>query len=110
MGKKLNCSLLERNRNLLKKKQKLREKRQLLRLKNKLKSAVFNGNKKIMEKESSKKISEIEDAALLAREKSRAEAEFYKMELQAKSNKLIFTKEYLEFHRYKAIASNNKIY
>ncbi|KAH9503997.1 Erlin-1 [Bulinus truncatus] len=65
---------------------------------------------KIMEKESEKKMSEIEDATHLAKERAKADADFYKAEKEALSNKLKLTKEYLEMLRYQAIGSNTKIY
>ncbi|XP_065525842.1 LOW QUALITY PROTEIN: erlin-1 [Lathamus discolor] len=65
---------------------------------------------KIMEKETEKRISEIEDAAFLAREKAKADAEFYAAWKLADSNKLKLTPEYLELMKYEAIAANSKLY
>ncbi|KAM5244288.1 erlin-1 isoform 1-T1 [Hipposideros larvatus] len=65
---------------------------------------------KVMEKETEKRISEIEDAAFLAREKAKADAEYYAAHKHATSNKHKLTPEYLELQRYQAIASNSKIY
>ncbi|XP_036294706.1 erlin-1 isoform X2 [Pipistrellus kuhlii] len=65
---------------------------------------------KVMEKETEKRISEIEDAAFLAREKAKADAEYYAAHKYATSNKHKLTPEYLELRRYQAIASNSKIY
>jgi len=65
---------------------------------------------KIVEKESLQKMSKIEDETNMARKKSHADAEYYVMERQAESNKLLLTHEYLELKRLEAIANNNKIY
>ncbi|CAH1795154.1 unnamed protein product [Owenia fusiformis] len=65
---------------------------------------------KIMEKESQKKISEIEDSTSLAKIKSKADADFYSVQKQAESNKLLLTSEYLEMKKYQALAGNSKIY
>ncbi|XP_057268328.1 LOW QUALITY PROTEIN: erlin-1 [Pezoporus wallicus] len=65
---------------------------------------------KIMEKETEKRIFEIEDAAFLAREKAKADAEFYAAWKLADSNKLKLTPEYLELMKYEAIAANSKLY
>ncbi|XP_059143875.1 erlin-1-like [Physella acuta] len=65
---------------------------------------------KIMEKESEKKMSEIEDATHLAKEKAKADADYYKAERESLANKAKLTKEYLEMLRYQAIGSNTKIY
>jgi len=72
--------------------------------------ATIQYQQKIMEKESLKKISEIEDATHLAKQRARADAEYYTESKQAESNKIKLSPEYLEFMRIKAIASNNKIY
>ncbi|CAG5117784.1 unnamed protein product [Candidula unifasciata] len=65
---------------------------------------------KIMEKESEKTMSHIEDDTHLAKEKAKADAEFYRAEREALSNKVKLTKEYLEMLKYQAISSNTKIY
>ncbi|XP_069069902.1 erlin-2 [Pleurodeles waltl] len=65
---------------------------------------------KVMEKETEKRISEIEDSAFLAREKAKADAEFYTAHQTAEANKLKLTPQYLQLMKYKAIASNSKIY
>nr|XP_055055634.1 erlin-2 isoform X1 [Misgurnus anguillicaudatus] len=65
---------------------------------------------KVMEKETEKKISEIEDSAFLARQKAKADAEFYTAQRSAEANKLTLTPEYLQLMKFKAIATNSKIY
>merc|ERR1712142_1186181 len=65
---------------------------------------------KIMEKESMQKMSKIEDETHLARKRAHADAEFYSIQKEAESNKLLLTAEYLELKRLQAIASNNKIF
>ncbi|KAM9618106.1 erlin-1 isoform 1-T1 [Trichechus inunguis] len=72
--------------------------------------AKIRFQQKVMEKETEKRISEIEDAAFLAREKAKADAEFYAAHKYATSNKHKLTPEYLELKKYQAIASNSKIY
>ncbi|XP_013772493.1 erlin-1-like [Limulus polyphemus] len=67
-------------------------------------------DQKITEKESLRKMSEIEDRMYLAREKIRSEAEFFSKKQVAESNKLLLTPEYLELKKYEAIAQNNKVY
>ncbi|XP_058292080.1 erlin-1 isoform X1 [Hylobates moloch] len=54
--------------------------------------AKIRFQQKVMEKETEKRISEIEDAAFLAREKAKADAEYYAAHKYATSNKL--AKEY----------------
>lgn len=65
---------------------------------------------KIMEKDSLKQMSEIEDATNLARKKSVADSEFYAAQRQSESNKMKLTKEYLEMVRYQSIMHNVKLY
>lgn len=64
----------------------------------------------ILEKESLQKMETINDEVHLAKEKSRADAEFYKIQKQAESNRLLLTKEYLDVKRIDAMAVNNKVY
>merc|ERR1712137_624413 len=63
-----------------------------------------------MEKESIKTMSIIEDEIITNRHKSRADADFYSLQRQAESNKLLLTPEYLELKRYEAVAGNAKLY
>merc|ERR1719452_425187 len=56
----------------------------------------------ILEKESLQKMETINDEVHLAKEKSRADAEFYKIQKQAESNMLLLTKEYLDVKRIEA--------
>ncbi|XP_060712503.1 erlin-2-B-like [Hemiscyllium ocellatum] len=64
----------------------------------------------IMEKETEKRISEIEDGVFVAREKARADADFYTAQRVAEANRLKLSPEYLQLLKYRAIASNSKIY
>ncbi|XP_026968113.1 erlin-1 isoform X1 [Sagmatias obliquidens] len=61
--------------------------------------AKIRFQQKVMEKETEKRISEIEDAAFLAREKAKADAEYYAAHKYATSNKHKLTPEYLELKR-----------
>lgn len=72
--------------------------------------AQIKYGQKVMEKETEKQISEIEDSAFLAREKARADAEFYTAQRLADANKVKLTPEYLQLIKYQAIAANSKIY
>uniref|UniRef100_A0AAX7TJZ6 Band 7 domain-containing protein n=1 Tax=Astatotilapia calliptera TaxID=8154 RepID=A0AAX7TJZ6_ASTCA len=72
--------------------------------------AEIKFGQKVMEKETEKRISEIEDGAFLARQKAKADAEFYTSQRAAEANKLKLTPEYLQLMKYKAIAANSKIY
>ncbi|XP_051979344.1 erlin-2-like isoform X1 [Xyrauchen texanus] len=70
----------------------------------------INFEQKVMEKETEKKISEIEDGVFLARQRAKADAEFYTAQRAAEANKLKLTPEYLQLMKFKAIAANSKIY
>ncbi|KAM7385663.1 hypothetical protein PAMP_001735 [Pampus punctatissimus] len=72
--------------------------------------AEIQFQQKVKEKETEKKISEIEDAAFLAREKAKADAEYYTAAKFAEANQLKLTPEYLQLMKYQAIATNSKIY
>ncbi|VDD90968.1 unnamed protein product [Enterobius vermicularis] len=87
-----------------------------------LQVAKIHYDQQIQEKEAQKKISFLEDESHLAREKARADAEFYKKQKEAEGNALLLTpydstvtnehlySEYLELKKIEAIAANNKIY
>merc|ERR1719384_31459 len=64
----------------------------------------------IQEKESMQKMEAINDNVHLAKEKSRSDAEFYKIERSASANKLLLSKEYLELKKIEAMSVNNKVY
>uniref|UniRef100_A0A3P8W980 ER lipid raft associated 2 n=1 Tax=Cynoglossus semilaevis TaxID=244447 RepID=A0A3P8W980_CYNSE len=72
--------------------------------------AEIKFEQKMMEKETERKISGIEDGAFLAQQKAKADAEFYTAQRTAKANKLKLTPEYLQLMKYKTIAANSKIY
>ncbi|KAJ8931827.1 hypothetical protein NQ314_015223 [Rhamnusium bicolor] len=72
--------------------------------------AKIQYEQKIMEKESLQRISEIDDEMHLARQKSHADAEFYKHQQQAEVNKLLHTPEYLELKKYESLSQNSKVY
>lgn len=72
--------------------------------------AEIHFQQKVMEKETEKRISEIEDSAFLAREKARADAEYYTAAKFADANTMKLTPEYMELMKYQAIAANSKIY
>ena len=92
--------------------------------------AEIQYRQKIMEKESQRKMSEIEDSTHLARIRSKADADFYATEKEAESNKvwhdththlhihththtltqLKLTPEFLELVRYQSISGNSKLY
>lgn len=46
----------------------------------------------------------------LARQKSHADAEFYKLKQEAEVNRVLYTPEYLELKKYESLAQNNKVY
>merc|ERR1719397_1762707 len=64
----------------------------------------------ILEKEAMQKMETINDQMHVAKEKSKTDAEFYKIQKQAEANKLLLNKEFLELKRIEAMASNNKVY
>merc|ERR550519_3036465 len=64
----------------------------------------------IRERESFQKMDKINDEIHLAKEKSKTDAEFYKIAKQATANKLLLSKEYLELKKIEAMSVNNKVY
>jgi hypothetical protein len=72
--------------------------------------AKISYDQQIMEKETQKTMSQLEDQTHLARMRARADADFYGNQKASESNRVLLTKEYLELRRIEAIATNNKIY
>merc|ERR1719195_41008 len=72
--------------------------------------AKIHYERMIMEKESNQKIAEIEDTIHLARERSKSDAEFYRVQKQAEANKLLLTSEYLELQKYSSLTNNQKVF
>ena len=64
----------------------------------------------IQEKESMQKMEAINDDIHLTKEKSRADADFYKIERSATANKLLLSPEYLELKKIEAMSVNNKVF
>jgi len=65
---------------------------------------------KISGKESEQRIAEIEAEMHLARERSLADANKYKSDTEAESNKRKLSPEFLQLSMYQALAQNTKIY
>ncbi|KAJ7943349.1 erlin-2-B [Quillaja saponaria] len=65
---------------------------------------------KLMEKDSARRQQEIENQMYLAREKSLADADFYRVVKEAEANKLKLTPQFLELKFIDAIAHNTKIF
>lgn len=72
--------------------------------------AKIQYEQKILGKESEKRIAEIEAEMHLARERSLADANKYKSDTEAESNKLKLSPAFLQWSMYQAIAQNTKIY
>merc|ERR1719337_845681 len=67
-------------------------------------------DRKILEKESLQKMAKIEDEMHLAKEKSRTDAEFYRIKRESEANALLLSKEYLDLKKFEALSSNRKVY
>ncbi|KAG7222105.1 hypothetical protein INR49_016675 [Caranx melampygus] len=77
----------------------------------KTKLLISQQTQKVVEKEAeTERIKAVIDSAFLARQKAKADAEFYTSQRIAEANKLKLTPEYLQLMKYKAIAANSKIY
>merc|ERR1719211_327664 len=66
--------------------------------------------RKIPEKESLQKMAKIEDEMHLAKEKSKTDAEFYRIKRESEANALLLSKEYLDLKKFEALSSNRKVY
>merc|ERR1719210_568566 len=70
--------------------------------------AKIQYERKILEKESLQKMAKIEDEMHLAKEKSRTDAEYYRIKREAEANALLLTREYLDLKKYEALSKNRK--
>ncbi|KAK4260999.1 hypothetical protein QN277_004055 [Acacia crassicarpa] len=98
-------------------KQKVAEKEAETKKKMAISEAEKNANvslilmeQKLLEKDGSRRQQEIENQMYLAREKSLADADFYRVTKEAEANRLKLTPEFLELKFIEAIASNTKIF
>jgi len=64
----------------------------------------------IMEKESQKKMKQLEDEALFFHEKVLADADFYRVQKVAEANRLLFTQEYIQLASIQSISNTTKVY
>ncbi|XP_010554285.1 PREDICTED: erlin-1 [Tarenaya hassleriana] len=65
---------------------------------------------KLMEKDSARREEEIENQMYLARQKSLADADYYRVLKEAEANKMKLTPEFLELRFIEAITNNTKIF
>ncbi|CAK8671795.1 erlin-2-B-like [Clavelina lepadiformis] len=72
--------------------------------------AKIQYEQKVMEKETQKRISEIEDTSHLARMKARTDADCYKASKEAEANAIKLTPQYLELRRIESLGQTAKIY
>ncbi|XP_078498881.1 erlin-1 [Lissotriton helveticus] len=109
-GEKTKLLIASQRQKVVEKEAETEQKRALIEAEKNAQVAKIHYQQKIMEKETEKRISEIEDSAYLAREKAKADAEHYTAQKFAESNKIKLTSEYLELMKYQSIAKNSKIY
>lgn len=72
--------------------------------------AKIEWERKVMEKESEQRMSNIEDQTHLAKEKAKADANFYRVQKEAEANKMMLTPEYLQMLKYQSLTENTKVY
>lgn len=109
-GEKTKLLIAEQRQKVVEKDAETERKKALIEAEKVAAVAKIQYEQKIMEKESLRRISEIEDEMHFAKEKRRAEAEYFSKKQLSEANKMLLTKEFLELKKFEAIASNNKIY
>merc|ERR1719412_1670210 len=72
--------------------------------------AKIQYDRRILEKESVQKMERIDDTIHLAREKSKSDAEHYRLQKVSEANKLLYTPEFIEIKRIESLANNQKVY
>jgi len=109
-GEKTKLMIAVQKQRVVEKEAETERKRAIIEAEKESEVARIHRDNKVMQKESERQMSEIEDHTHLAKQKARADAEFYTMEKMALSNKLLLTPQYLELKRQEALMSNSKIY
>jgi len=109
-GEKTKLMIAVQKQRVIEKEAETERKRAIIEAEKESEIASIRREQKVMEKESQRRMAEIEDMTHLAREKARADAEFYTMEKQASANKLLLTPSYLELKKQDSLLSNAKIY
>jgi len=109
-AEKTKLLIAEQRQKVVEKEAETERKRAIIEAEKQSQVSKIEFEQKIMEKESIKQISVIEDTIHLDKEKSAADAEFYRIRMQADSNKLLLTNEYLEMKRIEALGNNTKFY
>ena len=71
--------------------------------------AKIQYDRHILEKESVQKMERIDDTIHLDKEKSKTDAEYYRIAKQAEANKLLLTPQFLELRRYETMSANQKV-
>merc|ERR1712112_39205 len=74
------------------------------------KDAETDRKKAVIEAEKEAQVEKIRDSIHLAKEHTKTDAEFYKIQKQAEANRLLLTPEFLELKKIEAISTNNKVY
>ncbi|CAH0564067.1 unnamed protein product [Brassicogethes aeneus] len=109
-GEKTKLLIAIQHQKVVEKDAETERKRALIEAEKESQVAKIQYSQKIMEKESLQRISQIEDEMHLAKQKSMADAEFYKLTQQAEVNKLLYTPQFLELKKYESLALNSKVY
>jgi len=78
---------------------------------NRLKAVLeIDVQKNLLDKESQKKLAQIENEILKAREQNKADVENYKKTKESEANAKLFTKEYVQLEMAKAMTTNTKMF
>merc|ERR1712141_8696 len=110
MGEKTKLLISTQRQKVVEKEAETERKKAVIEAEKEAHVAKIQYERKIMEKESNQKITEIEDSIHLAREKAKSDAEFYRVQKQAEANELLLTAEYLELQKYSSLTNNQKVF
>ncbi|KAG5899763.1 hypothetical protein JTB14_006100 [Gonioctena quinquepunctata] len=109
-GEKTKLLIATQHQKVVEKDAETERKRAIIEAEKEAQVAKIQFEQKIMEKESLQKISHIEDEMHIARQKSRANAEFYNLQQEAEINKKLHTPQYIELKKFEALSKNTKVY
>ncbi|KAI6646196.1 Erlin-1-like [Oopsacas minuta] len=109
-GEKTKLLISTQKQKVIEKEAETERKRAIIEAEKQAQVARIQLEQKILEKDSLRKMSEIEDMTHVAKEKAIADAKYYSAEREAVANKMTLTPQYLELSRYKSLTQNAKLY
>lgn len=102
--------IVQERQKVVEKEAETERKRAVIEAEKKAEVAAIEWRSRLAAKENERKVSAVEDATRHSRAKADADAEFYRTSRLAEADKIRLTPRYIELAKFKALASNAKLY